>query len=117
VSLQLFNYSLDQFSEQLNAAELASDVTLTSIAPVSGYTLEAQLRALDGLPVISVEPVSPPLPSESVAPNPARYAVTLSYVVCIGSAGSIQSAYNTRRDVHEYHLSFSECFVIPACAA
>ena len=82
---QLFNYSMDQFSQRLNTAGLASDLTLTSIAPVSGYTLEAQLRALTGTssvvdselapaPAPSLESVAPQ-PSESAAPPPARYAL------------------------------------------
>jgi hypothetical protein len=36
---------------------LDSTVTLDSIAPVNGYTLEAQMRQLNGLPVINVEPL------------------------------------------------------------
>jgi len=35
-------------------------VTLTSITPVNGHTLEAQMRSLNGLPVINVAPVVAP---------------------------------------------------------
>ncbi len=35
-------------------------MTLTSITPVNGHTLEAQMRSLNGLPVINVAPVVAP---------------------------------------------------------
>ena len=72
---QLFNYTLDQFSEQLATAGLESNVTLVSIAPVNGYTLEAQMRALNDLPSVNVEGAAllaePPL--APAPPLSARY--------------------------------------------
>ena len=54
---QLFNDSFNLFPLELSAAGLDSTVTLTSIAPVNGHTLEAQMRSLNGLPVINVAPL------------------------------------------------------------
>ena len=64
---QLFGYSLDQFSRQLATAGLGSNISVASIAPVDGYTLEAQLRQLDGQPsgfpaLAPSEPASTPVP-------------------------------------------------------
>ena len=79
---QLFNYSMDQLSQRLTAAGLGSNLTLTSITPVSGYTLEAQLRALNGTSAgVSDGTAAPPFSEPAAAPSsesalspPARYA-------------------------------------------
>ena len=55
--VQLLNTSFNLFPQELTVSGLDSTVTLTSVVPVNGYTLEAQMRQLNGLPVINVEPV------------------------------------------------------------
>ena len=73
---QLFSNSLDQFSRRLMTAGLASNVTVSSFAPIDGHTLEAQMRALNNLPVVNAtaralsagDPFVP-LPPPSVPPR------------------------------------------------
>ena len=65
---------MDQFSQLLETAGPAANITLTSIAPVTGYTLEAQLRELSGLPAINNEPPASP-PSGAMQPPSARHVL------------------------------------------
>ena len=64
--MQLFNYTLDQFSRRMATVGLESNVTVTSVAPVDGYTLEAQLRDL----VAAQPPASAEAPTTSASEPP-----------------------------------------------
>ena len=68
---QLFTDSMDQFTRRLATAGLASNVTAMSVAPVDGYTLAAQMRALNHLPTVDAEAAvqSAGLP-DTLAPPP-----------------------------------------------
>ena len=71
---QLFTDSTDQFTRRLATAGLASDVTVSSVAPVDGYTLAAQMRALNHLPPVNAEAAvqSAGLPSALSPPPSSR---------------------------------------------
>ena len=78
--MQLFGYSLAQFSEQLATAGIATSAAVRSVTPVDGYTLEAQMRALNDLPTLDANMEALAAGSPFVLPPPpastARCALT-----------------------------------------
>ena len=70
---KLFADSMDQFTRRLATAGLASNVTFSSVAPVDGYTLAAQMRALNHLPTVDAKAAvqSAGLPY-ALSPPPSR---------------------------------------------
>ena len=69
---QLFNYTLNQFSRRLATVGLPSNVIVTSVAAVDGYTLEAQWRALSAQPPAGMAAPAPaPEPPFAIAPTPS----------------------------------------------
>ena len=109
--MQLFKDSMDQFTQRLNTAGLASNATLTSIASVSGYTLEAQLRALNVTSSVAQrEPASAPAPSsESAAQSPSDTATAPAAGYALGPISRVRvwlitPAEVTRKAIHDVGL-------------